>query len=148
MYAEFVKWVEATRTPTNSLDLPSREERQKQIQQEALVFFNKKEEFETLARDRQNRLRLKEIFSGSRVRDWAELGEHWRGVKLIMDEVRVQMGGEEAILEFLDKNSEGDLKQVVLQVKDKLGIVSLPQDVVDAKGLVGSLARTTLGGDG
>jgi hypothetical protein len=148
MYAEFVKWVEATRTPTNNLDLPSREERQKQIQQEALVFFNKKEEFETLARDRQNRLRLKEIFSGSRVRDWAELGEHWRGVKLIMDEVRVQMGGEEAILEFLDKNSEEDLKQVVLQVKDKLGIVSLPQDDVDAKGLVGSLARTTLAGDG
>lgn len=128
MYAEFVKWVE-TRARTTSSDLPSREERQRQIREEALIFFNKKEEFESLARDRLNRLRLKEVFSGSRVRDWAELGEYWKGVKLIMDEVRTRMGGEEAILEFLNKNSEDDLKKIVLQVKDDLGIVSHSQDV-------------------
>jgi hypothetical protein len=128
MYAEFVKWVE-TRPRTTSLNLPSREERQRQIREEALIFFNKKEEFESLARDRQNRSRLKEVFSGSRIRDWAELGEYWKGVKLIMDEVRARMGGEEAILEFLNKNSEDDLKKIVLQVKDDLGIVSHSRDV-------------------
>jgi len=128
MYAEFVRWVE-TRPPTTSLYLRSREEKQRQIREEALIFFNKKEEFEGLARDRQNRSRLKEVFSGSRVRDWAELGEYWKGVKLIMDEVRTRMGGEEAILEFLNKNSEEDLKNIVLQVKDDLNIVSRPQDV-------------------
>jgi hypothetical protein len=142
MYAEFVKWVETTRTPTNGLDLLSREERQSRIQQEALVFFNKKEEFETLARDRKSRLRLKEVFSGSRVRDWAELGEYWKGVKLIMDEVRTRMGGEEAILQFVDMNSEDHLKSIILQVKDDLGVVSHPQDV-GATGQVDSLARNT-----
>jgi len=128
MYADFVKWLE-TRAPTTSLDFRSREERHRQIQEEALIFFNKKEEFESLARDRQNRSRLKEVFSGSRIRDWAELGEYWKGVKLIMDEVRTRMGGEGAILEFLNKNSEEDLKKIVLQVKDDLNIVSHPQDV-------------------
>jgi len=67
---------------------------------------------------------LKESFSGSRVRDWTELGEYWKGVKLVMDEVRVRLGGEEGIVDLLDRHGEDELRKVVLQAKADLGIVS------------------------
>ncbi|KAF8195582.1 hypothetical protein BJ912DRAFT_957473 [Pholiota molesta] len=79
----------------------------------ALIYFNKKEEYETLAKTRSNRMRLKECFSGHQVRDWTELGEYWKGVKLIMDEVRTRLGGE-------DGNNEESLRQFVLQVQADL----------------------------
>jgi len=123
MYAEFVKWVEKQR---NTLESQSHKlvlgEIEAAAQLEALVFFKKKEAFDALALERSNRIRLKQIFSGSTVHNWADMRGYWKGVKLIMDEVRIRLGGEEGVLIFLDKNGEQDLKDMVLQVKDELGI--------------------------
>ncbi|KAF8967169.1 hypothetical protein BDZ97DRAFT_1903560 [Flammula alnicola] len=127
MYADFVEWVEMTKSSIQISHGLSREERHGKIREEALLYFNKKQEYENIARARLNRTRLKEAFSGSRVRDWTELGQYWKGVKLIMDEVRERMGGEDGILEFLDKNTEDDLKEIVLQVKADLGIQGVQQ---------------------
>ena len=126
MYAEFVEWVEETRKLEQfSTSAPlSREDRYAKTREEALIFFNKKEEFNALVKARFNRLRLKESFSGSRVRDWTELGEYWKGVKLVMDEVRVRLGGEEGIVGLLDEHGEDELRKVVLQAKADLGLAS------------------------
>lgn len=132
MYAEFVEWVEQ-RGDTSESEFGQCHkfvlgEMQVNVQAEALVFFKKKEIFDALVLERSNRIRLKEVFSGSTVRDWADMGGYWKGVKLIMDEVRARLDGEEGVLTFLDKNGEQGLKNVVLQVKDELGIVSRQPD--------------------
>ncbi|KAF8798935.1 hypothetical protein BYT27DRAFT_7202663 [Phlegmacium glaucopus] len=121
MYAEFVEWVGKQRNmsecgQSQRLVLG---ETQATVQVEALVFFKKKEAYDALVLERSNRIRLKEIFSGSIVRDWADMGGYWKGVKLIMDEVRVRLGGEEGILTFLNKNGEQGLKDFVIQVKEE-----------------------------
>ena len=128
MYAEFVEWVEKQRNrsnlESNQSDKSVPEEREPDVQLEALTFFKRKQAFDVLGVERSNRIRLKKHFSGSTVRDWADLGERFKSVKLIMDEVKVRLGGDEGILIFLDKNGEQNLKDIVLQVKDELGIVS------------------------
>jgi len=123
MYAEFVEWVEKQRNTPGDQSRKLVEEIRAKRQSEALVFFKKREAYDALVLERSNRIRRKEIFSGSTVRDWADMGEYWKGVKLIMDEVRVRLGGEERVLIFLDKNGEQALKDIVLQVKDDLGMV-------------------------
>ncbi|EDR13361.1 uncharacterized protein LACBIDRAFT_309137 [Laccaria bicolor S238N-H82] len=128
MYAEFVQWVQAN-TQTKPSEHGSREERQEKIRSEALAFFQKKEEFEALARARNDRQRLKEVFSGSRVREWAEMGERWKGVKAIMDAVRQRLGGEEGVLKFVTENGEEELRKVVLEVRDSLGLDVVSTDV-------------------
>lgn len=125
MYAEFVEWVEKQRNTSEwDGDTPVPEQIQANGQLEALVFFNKREAFDALVSERSSRIRLKECFSGTVVRDWADMGGYWKGVKLIMDEVRARLGGEEGVLIFLEKNGDQDLKDMVLQVKAELGIVS------------------------
>ena len=128
MYAEFVQWVQANAQSKPS-EHGSREERQEKIRLEALAFFQKKEEFEALAQARNDRQRLKEVFSGSRVRDWAEMGERWKGVKAIMDAVRERLGGEEGVLKFVRENSEDELRKVVLEVRDSLGLGVVSTDI-------------------
>jgi hypothetical protein len=127
MYAEFVEWVEKRRNTWKLERGQSHKpvlEGKPDIQLEALIFFERKQAFDALGVERSNRTWIKEHFSGSIVREYADLGGYWKGVKLIMDEVRVRLGGDEGILIFLDKNGEQNLKDVVLQVKDELGIVS------------------------
>lgn len=127
MYAEFVEWVERQRNTAKmergQSHKPVLEERQPDVQLEALVFFKRKQAFDLLGVERSNKIRLKEHFSGSTVRDWAGEGGRIKCVKSIMDEVKVPLGGDEGIL-ILDKNGEQNLKDIVLQVKDELGIVS------------------------
>lgn len=122
MYSDFVEWVTTTKVSSLQISWMSREEWQAKIRDEALVYFNKKLEFEASSRLRLNRLRLKQSFSGSRVRDWTGLGEYWPGVKLIMDEVRHQIGGEDGVLDYIDKNGEEGLRLFTIQVRDDLGI--------------------------
>ena len=129
MYAEFVEWVEKQRISTSKSERgqshkPVLEEGQSDVKQEALIFFKRKQAFDVLAVERSNKIRLKEHFSGPTVREYADLGGYWKGVKLIVDEVKARLGGEEGILIFLDKNGEQNLKDIVLQVRDELGIVS------------------------
>lgn len=123
MYYEFVEWAEKQRSMSElqSHKLDSGEI-QANVRLEALVFFKKKAAFDALTLERSNRIRLKKIFSASTIRDWTNMGEYWKGIKLIMDEVRVRLAGEEGVLDFLDKNGEQNLKEMVLQVKDELGI--------------------------
>ncbi|KAF9483526.1 hypothetical protein BDN70DRAFT_990382 [Pholiota conissans] len=125
MYSDFVTWVEMS----NASHLPnkpriSRECRHAKVREEALIYFNKKQEFEALSKARSDRSRLKESFSGSLVRDWTKLGECGKGVKLIMDEVRRRLGGEDGVLEYLDKHGEDGVKKFVREVQVDLGIQS------------------------
>ncbi|KAF9464180.1 hypothetical protein BDZ94DRAFT_1257197 [Collybia nuda] len=124
MYAEFIQWaMERTAVQTSAgVSSEKQEERQRGIRDEALRYFGKKEEFDSLARERSQRIQLKQTFTGSKIRDWTDLGEYWKGVKLIMDTVRLRVGGEEGVLRILDGEGEEGLKRVVLEVKDELRI--------------------------
>lgn len=145
MYAEFVEWVETTKPSSHPYNQLTREEKFDRIREDALVFFNKKKEFEDLAKSRMDKARLKEAFSGSRVRDWTGLGEYWKGVKLIMDEVRERLGGEQGLLQFLDDHTEDELKAVVLQVQSDLGIETrLPSDLQSLENLLEKTTLTTI----
>jgi hypothetical protein len=120
MYAEFAFWVESRAEGTARESTPRKEKTE--IVAEALVYFNKKEEFEELARSRLNRARMKEGFNGCKVNEWAGMGSHWRGVKLIMDRVRMRLGGDEEVTKLLKERGEEELKELVLEVKDELGL--------------------------
>jgi hypothetical protein len=95
------------------------------LAREALVFFNKKEEYETLLRLRSARAQLKESFKGTVVNEWAELDGHWRGVKKIMDGVRERVGGDDGILHILDVEGQEGLKRRVLETRDELGLTPI-----------------------
>lgn len=84
------------------------------------MYFGKKETLEDLARARTHRTKLKKVWSGHVVRDWAELGEYWMGVKVIMDAVRERLGGDEGILKTINADGEGHVKSIVLEIRDKL----------------------------
>jgi hypothetical protein len=127
MYAEFVNWVSAaqqdqethdavqeTSTPTKAKD---------DMINEALVYFDKKEEFEELARSRLQRARFKDVFNGHKVNEWAGLESRWREVKLVMDDVRGKVGGDEGIGKLLQEKGEEELKRIVLESKDELGLM-------------------------
>lgn len=122
MYAEFVEW--ANKQP-RSVDVPTPAARQAEIERirtEALVYFKKQDDFETVTGERSARSRLKEGFNGSTVRDWCHLGEHWKGVKVVMDGVRRRLHGDEGVLKFLDKEGQEELKKIVLEVQQELKV--------------------------
>jgi len=112
MYAEFVEWVmerAASATPGEEVVQESKEMRQNReskLRDEALVHFKQKETFDALAREHFLGRRVKEVFRGSRVRDWTGLGGHWKGVKVVMDAVRKRVGGEEGVLRILEAEGE------------------------------------------
>lgn len=117
MYAEFIEWAtrQAAATgnekPKKSVDV---------YREEALIYFKKKEVFDALVRERVQRLELKQVFAGHKVRDWANLGEYWKGVKLVMDAVRERCGGDEGVWKIYEKDGEEGVKKIVLQVKDQV----------------------------
>ncbi|KAH6912670.1 hypothetical protein BKA70DRAFT_1097375 [Coprinopsis sp. MPI-PUGE-AT-0042] len=130
MYAEFVQWVN-DRRPT-SLDVPpvsdqaisqaTESELYRSVREEALKHFNKASEYNAAQTARETQQKVRSVFSGHQVRDWADLGEHWKGVKMIMDEVRKRMGGEGKVLEFYDERGEEALAALIRDVRDDLGI--------------------------
>lgn len=126
MYADFVLWAAkragASGVTINSKTDEERREWQRQVIEEALIFFNKKEEYGALVRERLNRQHLKEVFTGSKVRDMAHLGEYWKGVKMLMDAVREEVGGEENIVPYVEREGEEGLKTLVLTIQKRLGI--------------------------
>ena len=133
MYAEFVEWVEDQRGRWEAdgvvEDGTARKERAEVIE-EALVYFNKKEEFEELAHSRLNRARMKEGFNGHKVNEWAGMASNWMEVKRIMDGVRMKIGGDEGIANFLKDSGEEELKKVVLEVKDELTLGTRAEELV------------------
>ncbi|KAG6845604.1 hypothetical protein H0H87_006657 [Tephrocybe sp. NHM501043] len=126
MYAEFVQWVEeqTLAIPSPAEGKNKREENRQVFRDAALVYFNKKGLYEALTREREDRAALKQVFSGSQVRDWAELGNYWKGVKLIMDAVRERLGGDEGVLRLYEDEGEEGVKRVVLEEKGRLSIAS------------------------
>jgi hypothetical protein len=142
VYAEFVAWVGGERERRQVDDLEQRSSPPKypaDIVNEALVHFNKKEEFENLALSRKNRSRVKAGFNGNNVNEWTGMGANWRGVKQIMDGVRARLGGDDGVAQFLDESGEEELRKIVLEVRDELGLA--PQG---DHGLVGELARMSV----
>ncbi|KAG6909300.1 hypothetical protein DXG01_001244 [Tephrocybe rancida] len=128
MYAEFVAWAKeknALAAPVADGSLVKRTEEERQaFRDAALVHFNKKDHFDALARERDQRATLKHVFNGFSVRDWAELGDYWKGVKLIMDAVRERFGGDEGVLRLYGEEGEEGVKRVVLEEKKRLSLAS------------------------
>jgi hypothetical protein len=117
MYYEFVEWATekvAAAKLAGEGETPKR--RSSDAGGEALDYFGKRDLFEGRTRERKKRLDLKEVWTGSRVRDWTDLGNHWRGVKIIMDEVRARHGGDEGVWQVYDREGEEGVKRIVLQV--------------------------------
>ncbi|KAF8895530.1 hypothetical protein BD779DRAFT_1500014 [Infundibulicybe gibba] len=118
MYAAFVEWARAHASENRYARRPGKEE----IRREALVHFGKADEFDARVRERERRVLLKNSFSGPMVREWAGMGEHWKGVKAIMDEVRDKLGGDVGVSVFLtQENGQEKLKDLVLRVRDEMG---------------------------
>ena len=125
MYHEFIQWATdkvnasgAVAEKGNSAD--QRTKREKEVREEALDCFGKRETLEARVRERTKRSESKEVWSGSRVRDWADMGEYWLGVKAIMDGVRERYGGDEGVREIYDREGEEGVKRVVMQVKEEV----------------------------
>ncbi|KAG6900347.1 hypothetical protein C0995_003852 [Termitomyces sp. Mi166 len=120
MYAEFVQWAEGKgkgktggagageeKPRQGNFKRKRTEEELRELQDMALVHFNKKDAFEALARERERRASLKQ------------------GVKMIMDKVRERLGGEEGVTEFFGREGENGVRRVVLEEKERLSIVSV-----------------------
>lgn len=128
MYAEFVEWAmeKAVAAASSGDTVPEstemRQERELKLRNEALVYFKRKEVFDATVRERFLRARVKEVFRGSTVRDWTDLGEHWKGVKIVMDGVRERVGGEEGVMRILEAEGEEGVKKLVLGVKEQLSV--------------------------
>lgn len=125
MYAEFVQWIMEGRADAagdaGALNI-KRSEWRLAARDEALVFFHQKETFDAMARERDQRSLLKQVFSGSKVRDLAGLGEYWKGVKMIMDEIRHRVGGDEGVLKVYEQEGEEGVKRLVLLAKEDLSL--------------------------
>ncbi|KAF7375035.1 hypothetical protein MSAN_00389600 [Mycena sanguinolenta] len=130
MYAQFVEWVKEQQQHETGGDAGTRGmEKEEQIQH-ALKYFGKKEEWDVIEREVTDKARLKEGFSGTKVREWARLPvEQWKDLKNIMDEVRASVGGEPGILKILNEQGEEGIKEQVLWAKEKLGVTVVEKDV-------------------
>lgn len=126
MYAEFNAWVvdryQDCVADDTGHNKQLREELHRSVVKIALEHFKKTSKFESRHVRQTQREQYRSVFSGHRVRDWAEMGEHWKGVKLIMDKVRAQLGGEDGIVRFYEENGEGALKTIVLSARDEAGL--------------------------
>lgn len=119
MYAQFIQWVKDNQPHSALHKAHCDEERIQRIREDALAFFSKKDEFDDLVHQRLQRLRFKKSFSGNSVREWTQINDGM-AVKLIMDEVRHRLGGEQGVWNFLDEHSEDALKVFVHQVQTEL----------------------------
>ncbi|KAG6841253.1 hypothetical protein C0991_000393 [Blastosporella zonata] len=134
MYAEFVLWAEEKNAIQITGENSTKRRRDHQaLRDAALIYFNKKGLFDALARERDQRATLKRVFSGSQVRDWTELGDYWKGVKLIMDAVRERLGGDEGVLKLYDVEGEDGVKRVVLEEKERLSLAASRDETCPAE---------------
>jgi hypothetical protein len=118
MYAGFIEWASTISqgiSAAESGEIPD-------ARAAALDFFGKRSEFDERRIVQQRKESLKNIFSGTNIRDWTNLGNHWLGVKMIMDGVREELGGDDNVAEFLNDKGEEQLKCLVLDVQAKLGV--------------------------
>ncbi|KAF5389273.1 hypothetical protein D9757_003542 [Collybiopsis confluens] len=121
MYSDFVVWVNAR---SESTDMEEVKHRQERVRKEALIEFGRLEEVENYMREFEARKILKTTFNGSVVKGWTELGNNWRGVKVVMDMVRERHGGEEGLLQIYLLEGEEGLKERVMKAFQESGLSS------------------------
>lgn len=110
MYHEFTAWAQGLPPATHCLEAGP------EAVEEALVHFGKKGEWDAAALARDKRLWSKNNFSGKLVAEWTGLG--WKGVKMVMDNVRASVGGEDKLY----GRPLQDVRNLVLATKDALSL--------------------------
>ena len=107
MYRLFFEWIEVQKAaiPDDEKDCSSKALR---LQDEALVFFGRKDEYEMLVEKNSRRLYLKSIWNGTKVGEWT--GWYGRKVGLTMKHVRQTIGEEK-----LAYMQEHEVKEIVLE---------------------------------
>lgn len=114
MYSQFIEWA-ASQDIARAYEIPDAREA-------ALDFFNKRFELNQRRSLYRQKQVAKNVFSGTNVRDWTDLGGYWLGVKKIMDRVRERLGGDELISQLISEKGEEKLRSIVLEVQAELGI--------------------------
>ncbi|TFK74885.1 hypothetical protein BDN72DRAFT_886254 [Pluteus cervinus] len=103
----------------------TRAEKEIRIRNEALVHFGKKYEVDEQKHQVELKKQLKNAWNGKVVMEWVELGNHWMGVKQIMENVRERCGGDEGVIRLLEqKDGQAKVKLLVFQAKEELGLHS------------------------
>ncbi|KAL0069763.1 hypothetical protein AAF712_003032 [Marasmius tenuissimus] len=138
MYHNFVSWVDDRTTPeslpVSGMSISPSESptpgpsggastftpRQHEVREEALLHFGKKEELEEFLCETKGRELLKKVFNGHTVSEWAQLGTRWKTVKMVMDAVRQEHGGEEGLVKIIKAEGEDGLKSRVLKASKSL----------------------------
>jgi len=88
------------------------------IQQEALEYFGKKDEYDGIVREKWILRRAKEVFRGSLVKEWTGLA-YWVSVKRVMDEVRKRVGGDDWREGVVEMSTE-ELRSMTVEVKEEM----------------------------
>lgn len=100
MYLAWLEWAQGQ--SESSGEVEERPARRPSILPEALVFFNKKEEYEGVIGERTLRILMRETFSGRRVRELTgAVPEDWKTVKNVTDATRAK-----AYLKLADTSEE------------------------------------------
>jgi hypothetical protein len=120
MYAEFISWVGALRGQNDDGCEELDKQERGNLQEEALEYFNKKKEFEDLARSRAVHKQLKNVFNSQKVGAWIGLSQHWQTIKLVMQGMKERLGGDEGVLKCWEEKGEEELQRIALAVKDEL----------------------------
>jgi hypothetical protein len=115
MYAEFVSWVSALQEQgdmrnTTRHDFPTASG----LRDDALAFFNKKDEFESLIRGRAAKAQLKNVFNAQMVTTWIGRRRDWQTVKSVMQGMRERLGGDEGVLKCWEEKGEEELHRIAL----------------------------------
>jgi hypothetical protein len=118
MYQAFLQWSDARVSsaaandgqPQETRETEDREAIKESVRGEALAFFGKREEHDTLVQANEKRVRLKAIWNGRKVGEW--IGGN-RLVGRVMVLMRRTIGEER-----IGQMTEGELKQHVLQANE------------------------------
>ncbi|KAH7913394.1 hypothetical protein BJ138DRAFT_1171301 [Hygrophoropsis aurantiaca] len=108
MYRNFLVWAQEQNPGVDAIC------QSQDMVEEALVQFGKKDERDLLVRQRYEKEWMKHNFNGKLVAEWTGLG--WKGVKVVMDAVRIKVGGESMLI----GRRTAELKDLVGQAKDEL----------------------------
>lgn len=118
MYQAFFLWDNSRGNATvesNSLhqgvqETTDKEAVRESVKQEALIFFGKREEHDSLVQANERRLRLKVIWNGRKVGEW--IGGNGRLIGKVMAHMRQTIGEEK-----IGQMTEEELKEHVLREK-------------------------------
>lgn len=119
IYHEFVDWVVERKVETSKESTGMRVLRDLRVRDDALVYFNQKQAFDEISREREQRIRFNEVFRSSKISEWTGLDDRRRSVK-VMDAVKEHSGGKEGVWQLFQVEGEEGLKRTVLKANDDL----------------------------